>query len=160
MMVVMAITSSTLKTPSTPKGILDLEFACDATKASAVINAWDGISPVDNIHIAKINTWLDFIFLFFYSLFLYHACKLLAASFSGFLFTTGRILAKGALAAGVLDVLENVGMLITLHGHLSDSCTMLTFIFSIIKWMLALAAVLYILIAGSLLLFQKIRNPG
>ena len=144
MIVVMAKTGATLKTPATPKGILDLEFAYNKAKASAVVNAWAGISPVNNIHAAKINTWFDFIFLLFYSLFLYHSCKLIAASFSGPLSITGHFIAKGALAAGLLDALENTGMLITLHGPISDTTTLLTFIFSIAKWMLALAAVLYV----------------
>lgn len=159
MIMVMAKTGAPLKTPAAPKGILDLEFAYNATKASKVINAWtvDGISPVDNIFNAKINTSFDFIFLFFYSLFLYNACKLFAASFSGFLFITGRIIARVALAAGLFDMLENFGMLITLNGNVSDSITLFTFIFSVTKWLMALAALLYVLIAGLLLIFKKIK---
>ena len=159
MMVVMAKTGASLKTPDTPKGILDLEFAYNAAKASAVINAWTGIIPVDNNLIAIVNTWLDFIFIFFYALFLYYACKMFATSFNGLLHTIGGILAKGALAAGLLDVLENIGMLITLHGTISDSYTLLTFICSITKWVLALAALLYVLITGALLLYKKISRP-
>jgi hypothetical protein len=158
MIVVMVKTGATLKTPGTPKGILDLEFAYNAAKASVVINAWTGTGPVDNMEAAKINTRLDFIFLFFYSLFLYNTGKLLAACFHGSLLITGRFIARGALAAGLCDILENTGMLITLQDYLSDSCTLLTFIFSIAKWIMALAAALYILIAGLTLSFKKIRQ--
>ena len=154
----MTKTGAPLKTPATPKGILDLEFAYNKTKAAVVINAWSGTGAADNIHAAKINTWLDFIFLFFYALLLYYSCKEIAASFDGFLFITGRFLAKGALIAGLLDMLENAGMLITLNGTLSDSFTMLTVVFSLIKWVLALAGVVYTVVAGSVLLFRKISN--
>lgn len=152
----MAKTGSTLKTPATPKGILELEFAYNAVKATAVMNSWTDPGQVDNIPAAKLNTWLDFVFLTCYSLFLFHICQLFAASFTGYLYPIGMFLAKGALVAGVLDVLENVGMLVTLHGHVSDGCTLLTFIFSITKWIIALAAVGYAVFAGLLLLRHKL----
>ncbi len=160
MIVLMAINGSSLKTPATPNGIIDLEFAYNASKASTVIKAWEGIGPVDNRFIAIMNTWLDFIFLVFYSLFLYQACKLLSGFFDGFLLNTGNFLAKGSLAAGVLDILENTGMLISLYGHISNGVALLTTVFSIIKWTLALAALMYILFTGSLLLYHKLKRPG
>ena len=86
---------------------------------------------------------------------LYSACKLVAGKFSGYLFSIGQVIAKGALAAGICDVLENAGMLLILHGNISDAFTMLTFIFSTIKWILAFAAVFYML-AGGVLGFCKI----
>lgn len=155
MMIVMAQTGATLKTPATPLGILNLEFAYSAEKAFAVILAWTGLIPADNVFAAIINTWLDFIFLLFYAPFLYQASKMLAIKHAGLLSSIGTVIAKGALAAGVLDVFENIGMLLTLNGHISNTVSMLTFLFSIIKWLLALAAVLYILIAGASLLQKK-----
>jgi len=155
----MAKTGATLKTPATPKGIIDLEFAYNASKASEVLIAWTGFIPVDNNLIAIVNTWIDFIFLFFYAFFLYYLCKLIAASFNGTFNTIGNFLAKSALAAGVFDILENIGMLITLHGHISDYYTLLTFIFSITKWLLVIAAVLYAFFAGSIILLKKTNKP-
>lgn len=70
MVIVMSKTSATLKTPATPLGILDLEFAYNGTKGGTVLTAWNANEKIDNIEVAKFNTWLDFIFLFFYSLFL------------------------------------------------------------------------------------------
>ncbi len=65
-------------------------------------------------------------------------------------------MAKGALIAGVLDILENTGMLLTLNGHLSQYSTLLTFIFSISKWILVIAAILYVVMMGSVLISRKI----
>jgi hypothetical protein len=155
MMVVMAKTGATLKTDATPKGILDLEFAYNAAKTTNVISAWTGIIPADNVLAAIVNTWLDFIFLFFYSLFLNKACRMITAKHSGFLSATGSVLATGALVAGLLDIFENAGMLVSLNGHISNSVSLLTFIFSVAKWTLALASILYILVAGLLLLIKK-----
>jgi len=156
MLIVMAETGATLKTPATPLGILNLEFAYTAEKAFDVIIAWTGMISADNVFAAIINTWLDFIFLLFYALFLYHASRMLAIRHTGLISAMGNFLSKGGLAAGILDVFENIGMLLTLNGHISNTVSLLTFLFSIIKWLLAIAAVFYILVAGSLLLYKKV----
>ncbi len=154
----MAKTGAPLKTTLTPKGILDLEFAGNASKTAVVVNAWKNIPPGDRLELAKINTWLDFIFIFFYSFFLSQSCRSIAGAANGFLLLTGRFLAAGALAAGLLDIFENTGMLLTLNGHFSDSNSLLTFIFAVSKWGLVLAAIGYIVIAGAWLLIQKLKN--
>ena len=156
MTAVMTIHGASLKTPGTPKGILNLEFAYNTAQASSVLNAWAATSATNNIIQAKMNTWLDFIYLFFYSLFFFDACQLLASSFSGSIRITGNLLAKGALIAGMLDILENTGMLLTLNGQLSEYTTLLTFIFSISKWALVIAAIMYVALMGSLLVKRKI----
>jgi len=144
MIVVMAKTGATLKTPATPKGILDLEFAYNTEKTTAVITAWQPSNSVsfDNIAAAKLNTMLDFIFLFFYSLFLFFTCDKMARISKS---KMGILIANGALWAGVLDVLENTGMLFTLSGNGSAMIAFVTTLCSVIKWGLALAAVLYLL---------------
>lgn len=142
MIIVMTKTGSTLKTEATPKGILDLEFAYNSTKTNTVITAWAPNDSVDNITAAKINTYYDFIFLLFYSPFLFFTCKKIAQITTS---KTGLIIAKGALWAGGLDIFENAGMLISLSGNSSDSIAMLTTIISLTKWTLAIAAVIYLL---------------
>jgi hypothetical protein len=57
----------------------------------------------------------------------------------------GMLIANGALWAGVLDILENTGMLFTLSGNGSAMIAFITTLCSVIKWALALAAVLYLL---------------
>lgn len=159
MMVVMAKTGAPLKTPATPLGILDLEFAYDSSKAAAVINAW---MPVDAspgiIPAAKTNTYFDFLFLFFYSFFLFLACRRIADHSGGLIQKAGNLIASGALLAGLFDIIENLGMLVTLGGHVSGTIAFLTTFFSVIKWILALAAVLYMLSGMLMLLWRKIRN--
>ena len=155
MIYVMTKTGAPLKTPETPHGILDLEFAYNTAKATTVIDVW---IPSDNIAAAKLNTWLDFLFLFFYSPFLFLASKKIAEIFQGTIAKAGQLIAKGALLAGLLDILENTGMLLTLHNHTSASITFLTTFFSVIKWGLALIAVLYVLTGALALAYRKIKN--
>ena len=83
MVYVMTKTGAPLKTAATPHGILDLEFAYNTTKTNAIIEAWSKRDITDNIEPAKFNTWLDFIFLFFYSIFLFLAAKKISTQFGG-----------------------------------------------------------------------------
>ena len=154
MVMVMAKTSTTLKTPATPLGILNLEFAYNSAKAGTVLNAWQPNEKIDNIEVATFNTWLDFIFLFFYSLFLFIGCKMLSANYSGAIQKVGQMMAKGAILAGLLDIVENAGMLFTLHGNINNSILFLTTAVSIIKWIWALAALVYLLIFGAAYLIR------
>jgi hypothetical protein len=158
MIVVMAKTGATLKTTATPNGILDLEFAYNSTKTTAVTNAWAANNIVDNIAAAKINTSLDFIFLFFYSLFLYFTCKKIARFSTGAFSKAGLLIAKGALLAGILDVAENAGMLSTLSGNALNSVAFITTACAVIKWALALLAVIYCLAGLISLMLRKKTN--
>lgn len=154
MMIVMAKIGATLK-PATAHGILDLEFAYNTSKTTAVLDAWSPATGVDNITAAKTNTCWDFLFLFFYSGFLFLACKKIAASISGPVAKAGRIIAVGALLAGFLDILENAGMLLTLSNHGSSAIAFSTTAISIVKWLLALIAVLYVLTGLIVLAFRR-----
>jgi hypothetical protein len=149
MIYVMAKTGATLKTPATPNGILNLEFAYNTAKTSAVVNAW---VPNNNIGAAKNNTYYDFIFLLFYSVFLFLMAKKIAAIKNS---KAVLLIAKGALVAGVLDIFENAGMLYTLSGNTSESVALLTTIFSVTKWILALTAAVYCIVGLIQLLIKR-----
>ncbi|MBL7702652.1 MAG: hypothetical protein JNM14_10390 [Ferruginibacter sp.] len=154
MIVVMAKTGATLK-PAAPHGILDLEFAYNTAKTAEVLKAWDPATGIDNISVAKTNTYWDFLFLFFYAGFLFLACKKIASKISGPVSKAGHLIAKGALAAGFLDIIENAGMLLTLSNQGSFAIALATTIVSVIKWALALIAVLYVLTGVIALFFRK-----
>lgn len=158
MVYVMAKTGAPLKTAATPHGILDLEFAYNTEKTTTVINAWSVTTPVDIIAAARFNTWLDYIFLFFYSIFLFLAANSISKAFGGGFGRAGKIVAKGALLAGILDVLENSGMLLTLSGNGSGGVAFMTSFCSVIKWVLALMALLYVLTGTVGLLRARLKN--
>lgn len=159
MMLVMGKTGAVLKTDTTPLGILNLEFAYNSTKTHEVINAWSQTlnETSGKVPAAELNTYLDFIFIFFYSGFLFLTCTYMAHIIKGSAAKAGLLIAKAALLAGFLDVLENTGMLLTLSGHVSDTIAFLTTFVSIIKWSLAVIAVLYILTGLLALAYRKLR---
>lgn len=157
MIVVMTKTGATLKTPVTPMGILNLEFAYNTAKTTGIIEAWRSTGEPNNILAAIYNTFYDFLFLFFYAGFLFFACNKIAENIKGPASRAGKLIARGALLAGILDILENTGMLISLHGHIFAAVSFLTVFFSVIKWVLAIIAVLYMLTGMLQIAYQKIK---
>ena len=148
MAVIVTIQSESLKTKETPIGILNLEFAFNSANTAKVLDAWAPTTSVDNIAVAKTNTWLDFIFIFFYSIFLFLASKAISRSFRGMFGRAGKFIARGAIIAGLLDMMENSGMLFTLEGKGSEGLALCTSTCSVTKWALALLAVLYVITGG------------
>jgi hypothetical protein len=160
MLVVMVKTGAILKTNNTPHGILNLEFASNTQTVNAILQAWQKTTTSNNIKAATINTLLDFIFLVFYSLFLNKLCNIIADKLSGLLAVAGRIIAYSALAAGVLDIIENTGMLLSLNGYINSATAIITFTAASIKWLLVVAILLYVMVGGLIALVKKSRNEA
>lgn len=156
-MLVMMKTGAPLKTTVTPLGILNLEFAYNNAQVTGIINAWHEPSHPHKILIAIYNTCWDFLFLFFYAGFLFLACKKIAGNLKGPASKAGNLIACGAILAGILDILENTGMLLSLHGHTSNTIAFLTVFCSVIKWGLAIIALLYVLTGLLQWVYQKIK---
>ncbi len=154
MIYIMSVTGKPLKTGTTPSGILNLEFASSAAATAKIVNAWEKESLIRK---AEINTYWDFVFLLFYSALLFILCRGVSNRISGknFLNKTGKFLAAGALAAGMLDVLENGGMLVSLAGIIQDNISLFTFTASVIKWLLVILCILYIIGGTLYILFKK-----
>ena len=158
MMYMMAETSALLKTPATKMGIINLELASDTAKTNAIINAWTPNADSDKIHVAKINTYLDLLFLFFYAGLLYLLCCLIADNSTGKAAKIGYLIAHAAIIAGIADVMENTGMLFSLNGLISPIVSFCTAFFSVIKWTLVIIAVLYAIVGLLVLAFRKIKS--
>jgi hypothetical protein len=158
MMYLMAETSALLKTPATRLGIINLEVAGDTAKTNAIINTWASFNSSDKIKIAKINTYWDLLFLFFYAGLLYLLCSFIAANTTGILSKAGYLIANAAILAGIADVMENTGMLFSLNGLISPIVSFCTAFFSVIKWGLVAIAILYVLLGLLLVAYRKIRS--
>jgi hypothetical protein len=160
MLPVMFFTGRPLNTPGTPRGILCLEFANTGKKVENIIGAWKSrsINPTGLIAAAKKNTYFDFIFLFFYSLLLFTSCRQLGASLPGKKIFSAVFNAASlfALTAGLLDIFENLAMLKSLDGPVSNQLAMATAGFAAIKWILVILVILFL--AGGLLYRRSIKT--
>ena len=162
MIIVMLCSGHLLTTTQTPRGIICLELANTHQKVQQVLTAWKSSSTpaADLIAIAKNNTALDFVFLFFYALFLFTCCIQLAQSLPQQKIFSKTFIVMGvcAVAAGVLDIFENIGMLKSLNENGADWIAAATAFVSYTKWSLV------ILVIGSIAAgliyrykFRKIR---
>ena len=139
-------TEAPLKMPATPAGIINLELAFDTTQTGKVITAW---TSANAINAAKINTYWDFLFIFFYSYFLFLCCKKLTAKFkvNNWKRNAGLFFSKAIFGAALLDMCENGGMLLTINGNSNSTIVLLTSACSAVKWAIVLLTILYILMA-------------
>lgn len=150
-MLVLRIQGNPLSTAQAPLGILSLEFSGDASQTGRIVHDWkQGLQQVFLWNMA-----LDFIFIIFYSSFLYFASYyylLLIPSWK----MLARLVSKLALIAGCLDIFENVLMMISFNGNINTPVSMATFVVATLKFSLAAVAVLFIAIA-SVYAFMKAK---
>ncbi len=147
MIAVMRWHGAPLITPVSKAGIVSLELAKTTKQASKIINVWKHLkeSP-DLIRHAITNTYIDFVFIIFYSLFLYSYCTFISTKQKQFPAGISRTLGMAALTAGFCDVVENYFMLLQLEQHVSATNAFLVWFFALIKFILLAATVLWCLL--------------
>ncbi len=135
-----------LLTPVAKAGIVSLEFAKTKAKAEKIVSAWSSNGNRNLRKHAIINTYIDFIFIFFYSLFLFIACYSIAISLPVTWQPVSKLVSLFGLKAGLLDVLENYYLLRMLHFSFSEMEVQLTWWLALVKFSLAGIAMLFILL--------------
>ena len=143
MMYVMNITGRQLITQTTPNGILNLEFAYNQQRIDVILNAWMPSENINRLEIAKINTYWDFLYLFFYGFLLYNICNLLKHKLINGFGTIGVYFGKLAIIASLLDVVENGFMLSVLDSHYNPITLYIMVIASVLKWVIIAIVILY-----------------
>lgn len=134
----------------TEAGIVSLELAANKKAAEAMLACWRNVHGKDLISIAIRNTQIDFIYLLCYSMLGYIACMGIATKLSKPWQKILSWLAIGALAAGLLDVFENLMMLETLQMGVKANVVTATKILATTKFFL-LACVVLGFVAGTTL---------
>jgi hypothetical protein len=145
MIVVLQWQGKELRTKNTKAGIVSLEFAQTREEAEELLKEWKPVNGTNLIPVAQKNIRLDFVFIFFYSLFLFAACRKIRYHSQKWQKKAGKNFAYGALIAGGFDIIENLLMLQTLNDNYSVFTTLITFIVAVAKFSLVGFAVLYIL---------------
>lgn len=148
MIIIMRETGKSLVTPYTPAGIINLELSRSRTNVRNILNIWSSSNgdQTNNIRVAKNNTYLDFLFILFYVPFLYFSSIWATKQFhkrSGWA-SLGNYVTWFCLIAGALDILENIGMLLSLHEHLNTTTILFTFSCSLLKWLLVAVTLTYL----------------
>lgn len=144
--------NSLTKTASTKAGIVALEFAKTKQRADETTTTWSNAGLQQH---AINNTYIDFIFIFFYSLFLFSANWLFSIKQNSFIKKTTQLIALCGLTAGLLDIIENFFLLKMLQYNISNSEAFITWWLAAIKFTLVAIALLSIFIHLILLPFRK-----
>ena len=141
-----------LITPSSPSGILSLEFSYHSSHTQAIATAWKNSLK----GAFRINMLLDFLLIPFYGLFLYSTCGYFSVHYqSGRGQRAGVLLAFGSLLAMVFDATENILMSFSIHITASAFTSVLTTAMAATKFLLIGLALLYIIFSAALTLLGK-----
>ncbi len=136
-----------LQSEQTPLGIVSFELANNFETAKHMMDTV-GIKPM------QFNTGLDFVFIIAYTSFFLLCCKALMNNYrSSGLKTIGLIFLELSVLVGVLDLVENIAMLITLGGYGSNLSVTISHWAAITKFSLAAFVAVYITIASILMYF-------
>jgi hypothetical protein len=119
LLILLRVQGSSLVNEQAPAGIVSFELAGSRTKAEAISSAWESEGRTKT---ALGNIRLDYLFIPFYSLFLYMSCGTLATGSSSRSRRPGVWIAFGSLLAGMLDVFENLVMSAQIKGGISNAC--------------------------------------
>ena len=133
MLVVMRWQGSSLITPQSPKGIIDLEFAKTPGRFQQLQFFWNHETVLQNIY-------LNFLFIFAYTWFLVTACKAVNNSKSN-------LFSALAISAGAFDLLENFLMILVWNERFSPSVLQIVFYVAAIKFLFAVIVIGYLILS-------------
>lgn len=147
MIIVMRFMGIGLESKFSPLGIINFELAKNFSDAANIIHEV-GKRPL------QWNVGIDFLFIIAYSFFFFLCCKALMNNYrSSGLKTIGLIFLELSVLVGVLDLIENIAMLITLGGYGSDISVGVSRWAAIAKFSMAGLIVFYIIVASILVYF-------
>jgi len=136
-----------LRSEASPAGIISYEFAGSLPAAERILAAWGEAGRVA----AGLNLGLDFLFLFAYGAAIALGCSIVARNLkdrSRILGAIGVVLAWAAIAAAVLDVIENYALIRLLLGSGTSSLAALARGCATIKFSLVAVSLLYVVVVG------------
>jgi len=133
MIVVMRWQGSSLISPQSPNGIIDLEFAKTPERFHQLQLFWSYQTVTQNIY-------LDFLFIAAYTWFLITACNAVNNN-------SGRAFSGLALSAGAFDVLENFILILVWNERFQPSALAIVYYVAAIKFLLAGIVVGYLILS-------------
>jgi hypothetical protein len=141
--ILMAICWTIMMRLFSPSNIVQFELAGTTSVASTIITGW---GP-EGVAMARTSTYLDFIYIIFYSAAIYLGCRVSAR------YSKNEIIAKLGIAfailtmiAGGCDVIENIAMLKSLH-EVTQTTVSVAYYFANAKFTMLFTALLFVLTA-------------
>jgi hypothetical protein len=133
MIFVMRWQGSSLVTPQSPNGILDLEFAKTPERLQQLRLFWNHATVLQ-------NTYLDLLFIAAYTWFLTAACKAVRNNRSA-------LFSALAISAAAFDVLEDFLMILVWNERFEPSVLQIVYYVAAVKFLLAGVVVGYLILS-------------
>jgi hypothetical protein len=145
----------TIVGPKKPPGDV-LQRAWSETNARTLIEkTWGPAGTLRAIH----NVWVDFLFIPTYVITIVFACSWLAdASGPGGGRELGIALARAMWVAGILDLIEDAGLLTMLYGRITDTIARVTTLCASAKYAILMASVAYVVLMPLGLVVIRLRR--
>ncbi len=145
-MAVLSIVGKPLINDTAPLGMISFEIACSPGAAEEIVKSWDDYARENTLLSLK----LDFVYLVSYALTLGCGCAWTAGGVraQGFSRTAliGVLLATGQCIAGLLDAVEDIALIIIMHGTIATPWPQIACLCAVPKFLLIIAGVFYCLI--------------
>lgn len=142
LMLTMGTTGAPLNTPAAPYGIISFELARTVPQAQAMLDSWDAQARLA----AAFNLGLDYLFMPVYAGALALGCLLGGGALAGRRWPLAKLagwLAWGAIAAMLLDAVENAALYLQLLNGASELLPAVAFICAAVKFALIFLVMLY-----------------
>jgi len=134
-----------LKTPETPLGIIDLQFAGNLTNALKILGIW----TVDKYPLVMFNLGIDYLFAILYPLSISLGCALIVNLYeerSKIIFAIGVIISWSQFFAGGFDLIENSLLSAVVLGIHDNSFVAAATVFALAKYSIVIIGLLYFFI--------------
>ena len=144
LLIIISIVDQPLKTEYAPNGIISFELAKNFETAKNIVSSWKGKPEL----FAAFSLGIDFLFLVAYSIFLYLLIVKIANKIkvrSQALWRFGMFLAYAQFFAALFDATENTFLILFLFGLQNPSFPFFAYVFSTVKFLIALLGIVYIL---------------
>ena len=135
----MQIQGRSLKTSSSPRGIIDLEFAHTSDRLNEILSQL-------NLFDVRLNIGLDFLFIPAYTFFFLCSITVLSNKFGeGPIQNTAKYAGFAVYLAAMLDIVENILMLLSISGYDNELSLSATTLIAGAKFSLVGLVALYLL---------------
>ena len=142
LMAVMQVLNAPLKTSAAPSGVVAFELASTDAAAQAIVDSWDSRARL----FAAFGLGFDYLFMPSYAITIALGTLLAAGRHKGWFAGLGAALGWGALAAALLDAIENIALWNVLLGAVQSTWPGIAFWCATFKFTLILFGIAFALV--------------
>ncbi len=154
--VALAALGEPLVTGAAPLGIVSFEFVGSAERAERLLASW---TPATR-ETAMLVLGLDYLYLCVYPAWFALACEGLGRRVGGGFGRLGTAVAWGVLPAGLLDAVENLGLIRLLVAGPDDAWAALAWGCAALKFALVILAAAYVLVGAARVAARRLAGPA